>query len=565
MSDAQRTESGSDLKVGPGISRPVDFLDQRTGIAKLSRHNLRKVFPDHWSFLLGEIALYSFIILLLSGVFLTLWFKPSVQEVTYTGSYVPMQGIHMSEAYASTLDLSFDIRGGLLMRQIHHWSAHLFIAAMMVHMLRIFFTGAFRKPREVNWLVGIGLLMFGTINGFTGYSLPDDLLSGTGLRFVDGLIRSIPVVGTYLTYFIFGGDFPGTDIIPRLYMVHILLIPGLILALITVHLALVVYHKHTQYPGPGRTNSNVVGYPLMPVYMAKAGGFFFVVFGVTTLMSAFIQINPVWLYGPYNPSQVGAGSQPDWYMGWLEGAARLMPPWETELFGYSIIWYLFIPGVVLMGLYFTLPAIYPFIERWITKDNREHHILDRPRNQPTRTGFGVAAIVFYGLNWLAGGNDHIAVWFDVSLNATTWFLRIAVILGPVAGFIITRRICIGLQRRDQERLLHGRETGIVAQAPNGEYYEVHEPISDDEAYRITSYNRQVPYEVAPPDEHGVPAPSGLMDRFRAKVSAFYFGPVLSKPTRAELEEAHAHHNGHNGHGELSEPHSSERTEVGSGH
>ena len=237
----------------------------------------------------------------------------------------------MSEAYESTLNLSFDIRGGLLLRQMHHWAAMLFIAAMLTHSLRIFFTGAFRKPRELNWLIGVGLLAIGLIEGFAGYSLPDDLLSGTGLRFVDGLIRSIPLIGTWAEFFVFGGEFPGELIVARLYMAHILLIPALILGLIAAHLALVVYHKHTQFPGPGRNEGNVVGYPVFPVYMAKAGGFFFIVFGVITLMGALMQINPVWVVGPYNPAEVTAGSQPDWYMGFVEGGIRIMPNWEWHI------------------------------------------------------------------------------------------------------------------------------------------------------------------------------------------------------------------------------------------
>ncbi|MDQ3166013.1 MAG: cytochrome b, partial [Actinomycetota bacterium] len=307
-------------------------------MAGLAKKQLRKVFPDHWSFMLGEIALWSFVILLLTGVFLSFWFKPSMAEVEYMGTYDNLRGLHMSEAYASTLDLSFDVRGGLLMRQIHHWAANLFLAAMTIHMLRIFFTGAFRKPREINWLIGLSLLMLGIVEGFAGYSLPDDLLSGTGLRIAEGIMRSVPVVGTYISFFVFGGEFPGDDFIPRLYTVHVLLIPGLLLGLIAAHMLLLVYHKHTQWPGPGRTNNNVVGYPLLPVYMAKAGGFFFIVFGVTALMGALMQINPIWMYGPYNPAQVTAGSQPDWYMGWLEGGLRIMPNWETNLFGFTLSW-----------------------------------------------------------------------------------------------------------------------------------------------------------------------------------------------------------------------------------
>ena len=530
---------------------PVQYIDDRVGIGKpFFRHALRKVFPDHWSFLLGEIALYSFIVLILTGTFLTFWFKPSMVEVEYQGSYELLRGLHMSEAYASTLDLSFDVRGGLLMRQVHHWAAILFVAAMMVHMLRIFFTGAFRKPREFNWLIGFGMLFLGIIEGFIGYGLPDDLLSGTGLRITQGMIQASPVIGTWLSFFIFGGEFPGNDMVPRFFIVHVLLIPGLILALVTVHLILVVYYRHTQYPGPGRTNRNVVGYPLYPVYTAKAGGFFFVVFGVTALMGALLQINPVWLYGPYNPAEVTAGSQPDWYMGWLEGSVRLMPGFETQILGVTLSWNLIIPALLVPPAFVTLVALYPFIEQWVTGDKREHHLLDRPRNQPTRTGVGVAFMTFYGVLWLAGGNDLIATHFGISLNNVTYVLRVLVFVGPVLAFWVTRRICIALQRADIERLLHGLETGVIVRTPDGGYYEKHAPIDKFETYTLTLHENQVPQELGPEtDENGVAAPRRALRKLRVKMSEFYYADNVLKPTRHELEEArahaeHAHDDGH---------------------
>ncbi|MEV6412493.1 ubiquinol-cytochrome c reductase cytochrome b subunit [Kribbella sp. NPDC051718] len=520
---------------------PVKWVDDRLGIGKIGKKNLRKVFPDHWSFMLGEIALYSFIILLLTGVFLTFWFKPSMADVTYQGSYSLLKGLHMSEAYASTLDISFDIRGGLLMRQIHHWAAVLFVASMMVHLLRIFFTGAFRKPRELNWVIGFGMLFLGIIEGFIGYGLPDDLLSGTGLRITQGMIQASPIIGSYLTFFIFGGEFPGDEFVSRFFTVHVLLIPGLILALVTAHLFLVVYHKHTQYPGPGRTEKNVVGYPLMPVYMAKAGGFFFVVFGITALMGALLQINPVWLYGPYNPAEVTAGSQPDWYMGWLEGSVRLMPGFESHFWGITLSWNLLIPALIIPPAFVTLVALYPFIEGWITGDKREHHLLDRPRNMPTRTGIGAAFITFYGLLWIGGGNDLIATHFGVSLNNVTWFLRFAVFLGPVLAFWATRRIAISLQRADNDRLLHGLESGIIVRTPEGSYYEKHTPISNYEAYELTARERLLPLDIGPEtDDNGVRAPKRALNKVRARLSKFYFADAVQKPTAAEIEEAHAH-------------------------
>jgi ubiquinol-cytochrome c reductase cytochrome b subunit len=532
---AAQTEKPS--KVGGAVT----WLDDRLGLATATKKQIRKVFPDHWSFMLGEIALWSFVILLLTGVFLTLWFKPSMGEVTYMGSYDQLRGLEMSEAYASTLDISFDVRGGLLLRQIHHWAALLFIAAMLVHLMRVFFTGAFRKPRELNWVIGGLLLMLGILEGFAGYSLPDDLLSGTGLRIADGLMKSIPVIGSYVSFFVFGGEFPGDDFIPRLYTVHVLLIPGLLLALIGAHMLLLVYHKHTQWAGPGRTEKNVVGFPMMPVYAAKAGGFFFIVFGTTALMSALMQINPVWKFGPYNPAEVTAGSQPDWYMGVAEGLLRIMPGWETHAFGFTISWNVLIPGVVAPGIIFTGVLLYPFIEAWITGDKREHHLLQRPRNAPNRTAFLVAMITLYGLLWAAGGNDVLATTFNLNLNMITYFMRGAIFVLPPIAFIIARRWAISLQRADEARLLHGYETGVIMRSPEGEYTERHLPIAHDEAYTLTARDRDQVFELpAGEDSNGVRAPHARVDRLRSRLSKFWYADNVQKPTREEYEEAQHH-------------------------
>jgi len=496
----------------------ASYVDDRTGAAKWMKKNLTKVFPDHWSFMLGEIALYSFVILLLSGTFLTFWFDPSQREVVYEGSYEPLEGLKMSAAYASTLHISFEVRGGLLMRQIHHWAALIFMAAIVVHLMRVFFTGAFRKPREFNWIIGIGLLTLGIVEGFLGYSLPDDLLSGTGIRIAQAIIQALPVVGSYLSFFAFGGAFPGEAFIPRVYIVHVLLLPGIFLALITVHLRLVWYQKHTQYPGPGRTEKNVVGYPLMPVYMAKAGGFFFIVFGITAFLGAVASINPIWLYGPYNPGQISAGSQPDWYMGWLDGLVRMAPPLETHAFGHTISWNILIPGLIVPGIIFTGMALYPFIESWITGDKREHHLLDRPRNAPNRTALGAMSITFMLVALLNGGNDIIATTFDLTINQIMWFSRIGIFVLPPIAFVITKRICLSLQRADRDLVLHGRETGRLLRMPSGEFVEVHEPISAEKAWLLTQHEQNPPLALEEFDSRGVRRKGALKNKLRARMS-----------------------------------------------
>ena len=541
-------ETAATAKKPSKVGAAASWADERLGLASAMKKQVRKVFPDHWSFMLGEIALWSFVVLLLTGVFLTLWFNPSMGEVEYQGSYAELRGVHMSEAFASTLNISFDVRGGLLMRQIHHWSAMLFIAAMFVHLMRVYFTGAFRKPRELNWVVGCLLLLLGMLEGFTGYSLPDDLLSGTGIRAADGFIKSQPIVGTYMSFFLFDGEFPGEAIIPRLYAIHILLIPGILLALVGLHMLLLVYHKHTQWPGPGKTEQNVVGFPLLPIYAAKAGGFFFVVFGVTALMGAFLSINPVWKYGPYDPSKVTAGSQPDWYMGWPDGALRIMPGWESHLFtgpgglpAVTLSWNVLLPIIVLPMVMFVILMMLPFVESWITGDKREHHLLQRPRNAPTRTATMVALMTFVGILWMAGGNDIIAILFDLSINQITYFNRVAVFVGPLIAFYITRRWCISLQRHDQQKLLHGYETGVIMRSPEGGYSEKHLPLPVDRAYTLTARHRDEVYTVeSDTDGNGVAAPGSRLQKVRARLSAALYADNIQKPTRDELEAGHHH-------------------------
>ncbi|WP_433136672.1 cytochrome bc1 complex cytochrome b subunit [Actinomadura nitritigenes] len=462
----------------------LNALDDRLGTTGFARRAARKAFPDHWSFLIGEIALYSFLVLLASGVFLTFFFKPSMSEVVYHGSYAPLRGVEMSEAYASTLRLSMDVRGGLLVRQVHHWSALIFLSAILAHMLRVFFTGAFRKPRELNWLLGIVLFTLAMANGFTGYSLPDDLLSGTGLRLVLGAAQAIPLVGSYLAFFLLGGQFPGTGLIPRLYVVHVLLVPGLMAALVPLHAIVLPWvQKHTDFRRGRSTERTVEGKPFYPVFMAKTTAFVLFTAGVTVLLAAFLQINPVWQYGPYSPSAISAGSQPDWYLAFGDGALRLMPGWDVTVAGHTLSFGILVPLLVIT-VFFTVLALYPFIERRATGDTAFHHVLDRPRDAATRTGLGAAGIVFYGVLWAAAGNDVIADRFDVSLFATTWFFRVALLAGPPLAFAVTRRLCLGLQRRDLLLLEHGVETGIIVRSPSGGFSERTRPLPAEAAERL---------------------------------------------------------------------------------
>ncbi|WP_101953312.1 cytochrome b [Mycobacterium intracellulare] len=467
------------------LARQGEDIDTRYHPSAAVRRQLNKVFPTHWSFLLGEVALYSFIVLLITGVYLTLFFDPSMAEVTYNGPYQPLRGVDMSKAYASALDISFEVRGGLFVRQVHHWAALMFAASIMVHLARIFFTGAFRRPREANWVIGSLLLILTMFEGYFGYSLPDDLLSGTGLRIaLSSITLGMPVIGSWLHWALFGGDFPGDVIIARMYAIHILILPAIFLALIGLHLALVWFQKHTQFPGPGRTERNVVGARVMPVFAVKSGGFFAATVGVLGLMGGLLQINPIWNLGPYKASQVSAGSQPDFYLMWTEGLARLWPSWEFYF------WHHTIPAAVWVALImlavFVLLIVYPFLEKRFSGDHAHHNLLQRPRDVPVRTSLGAMAIVFYLVLTLSGMNDIIALKFDISLNATTWMGRIGMVVVPPLVYFITYRWCIGLQRSDRAVLEHGIETGIIKRLPHGAYIELHQPLGpvDDHGHPI---------------------------------------------------------------------------------
>lgn len=534
---AEPTTTTPAKKSGGFTAAASNYIDERTSISVVVKELGRKIFPDHWSFMLGEVALYSFVVILLSGTFLTFFFEASMAEVHYEGSYVPLKGIEMSAAMASTLDISFDIRGGLLMRQVHHWAALLFVASIGLHMLRIFFTGAFRKPRELNWVIGFILFILAMAEGFTGYSLPDDLLSGNGLRIIDGMVKGIPLIGTWTSFLLFGGEFPGTDIVGRLYSLHILLLPAIILVLIAVHLLFVVTHKHTQYPGPGKTQQNVVGLPILPAYASKAGGFFFIVFGVLMVIASLFTINPIWNYGPYDPSPVSAGTQPDWYIGFADGILRLAPSnWDIVLFDHTFSFGILIPLAV-VGLFIMLVLFYPFIEAWITGDKREHHILDRPRNAATRTAIGAAGVTFYACLWAAASSDIIATHFKVTMEGVIHTLQVLLFVGPVIAYFVAKRTCLALQKKDRSIALHGYESGRIVRLPGGEYIEVHEPVDEFERWKLVSHESYQPLMIRPDSRGRIT----VAQRARAGLSRWFFEDRIDPVGRAEIESSHGDH------------------------
>ncbi len=547
---ADRLRDG-DTEVTPGSSAAArkaggvaGWIDDRTSAAKGVNYLLKKVFPDHWSFMLGEIAMYSLIICLISGALLTLWFVPSAGQIVYDGSFVPLRGQTMSEAYASTLDISFDIPGGLLVRQIHHWAALMFVVGLTVHMFRVFFTGAFRKPRELNWVIGTVLALLAAIEGFAGYSLPDDLLSGTGLRAMEGFVQTAPVIGSYLAFAIFGGPFPGEAIIPRLYSAHVLLIPALLVGLFTAHIVLVAVQKHTQFPGPGRTNDNVVGYRVMPVYAAKAGGFFFIVFGIIALISALFTINPIWAYGPYDPSPVTAGFAARLVHGCLRRraapAARVagvrVPRespcrstsrwvrscccrWSTSSSACIPSSSAGSPATPASTTCSTVPAT-----------TRPAPASAWPGSSPTRCSCSPPATTSSPSSWACRSTTSRGSSGSGCSSSRRWRSSSPSASASACSGTTASSRCTRVSRVASSVASMGRTTSVTTPSPT---------VS---AGSSCSTSPCKPLELTPDvDENGVARPAARKDRLRAKVSHFYFKDAVNPVTPAEL--AAAHHDG----------------------
>ena len=443
----------------------------------------RRRVPGHWTSLFGVVTIASLVVVTVTGVLLMFFYTPSSEAVRYAGSYAPLHGVEVSKAFASTMAVTFDVPGGRILRQVHHWSGLLLPAAIVLQLVTTFFTGAFRRPRGGEWLLLVLAFLATLATGWSGYALPDDMLSGTGLRIVEGIVLGIPVIGTWLKTVLFGGSFPGR-IIENLYPLHVVVFPAALLLFVVLRAVAAWRHGPQQFPGRGRTEEAVVGVPLVPNGAARAGGLSLLVTALLVAFGTLVTVSPIWIYGPSDPGNAGAGSQPDWYTGFLDGALRLVPPgWEVEWLGRTWTLAVLAPLAV-VGLFFAAVALYPFLEEWVTGDSRPHQLLDRPRIAPTRTGVGVAGLVFAGVLWAAGGADLIATSFQLSVEHVVTALQIALLVGPLIGFSVARRMCLGLQRKDLDLLAHGYETGRIVRLPGGEYVEVHRPLDETERARI---------------------------------------------------------------------------------
>jgi ubiquinol-cytochrome c reductase cytochrome b subunit len=456
------------------IKRTVRVLESRLGAAPLVRKALRYVFPDHWSFMLGEIALYCFFVLVATGVYLTFFFKPSTQHVVYHGRYAPLDGVEMTKAYLSTMQISFSVKAGLLIRQTHHWAADVFVAAIVLHVMRVFFTGAFRKPRDLNVAIGTTMLALAILEGYLGYSLVDDLLSGMGLAIGYSVLASVPIVGGWLAALVWAGGFPGGEVFwSRLFIAHVLIIPVVIGVLLSLHLAVIVRQKHTQFPGPKKTEYNDVGLRLWPSYAFRSVALLLGTAGVLFLLGGLVQINPVWQWGPFRPDLSTNGAQPDWYIGWMIGALRLMPGFDIHVFGYTVVPNPFWGGVLFPLVVFGFLYAWPALERKLTGDHARHELLELPRDNPWRTAVGAAFVTWVTTIFVAGGADRFTVIFHVPYTGQIWFFRIASFVFPVIAFVVTRRIC-GDLRRTGAHPFRGFVGTVVRRSPTGGFDTIRE-------------------------------------------------------------------------------------------
>ncbi len=415
------------------------------------------------------------VVLVVTGLYLTYYYDASGPHVTYDGSYEPLRGVEVTQAYASTLHLSFEVRGGLLARQAHHWAALVLPASLMLQLFTTFLSGAFRKPRRGMWLLLFATFVLALAAGWSGYAMPDDMLSGSGLRIMHGIMLGIPVIGPGIAFLLFGGEFPG-HILQTLYPLHVYVLPALLVVVVALRLRLAFTRGPMHTASEQRHDSQRSRTSALRATIARSGGLFFVAAGALVLMGGTMTISPIWKYGPADSGTASNGSQPDWYLGFLDGALRLVPPgWEVVLGGRTWSLALLVP-IAVVSVFLALVAAYPFIDARITGDNEAHHVLDRARDNPTRTGVGAAGAVFYGVLLFSAGVDLIASQFHLSFETLIYFFRVAIVVGPVLAFVVARAVCIGLQDRERATEAFGLETGAIVRAPDGGYTELHAPL-----------------------------------------------------------------------------------------
>ena len=425
------------------------------------------------TYLLGAISIGCFTVLVVTGGLLMVWFDASSDQVAYDGGYAPMRGVEVSEAYASVLYISFDVRAGLVIRQAHHWAALILPASLMLQLTTTYFRGGFRSPRRAAWILLCTAFVAALGAGWSCYGLPDDQLSGTGLRIFEGILRGLPVVGSYASFVVFGGEFPGR-IIENLYPVHVGVFPGI--AALALGMRAWLLRRTSAH-----ARTVAVRARLVPVAIARlvALGTGVLATGWIVAMAGLFAVNPVWRYGPASGSRASAGSQPDWYTGFLDGALRLAPShWDVTVAGWTVPLGVLVPQVVAGGLVAAV-FLWPFLEPRLVRSGPAHERSDRPRDNPTRTALGAAGLTLFATLLGAGASDWIALQLHVAFEAQVYVLRVAVLAGPVAAFVLALLVCRGLVAQEREAQKHGSGPHALVRDPAGGYADVPVGRTDD--------------------------------------------------------------------------------------
>jgi len=421
--DANATDSDEKYE----RSRVYQWLDDRLD---LDDTFLGKAFPEdsYGSFLLGEVSLFSFAILVLTGTFLGLLYNPSAAAVTYDGRVAEFAGKEVPAAFASVLKITYDVQFGMTLRMVHHWAAYLFVAAMGLHMMRVFFTGAYRNPRELNWMVGSALLFIGLIEGFLGYALPFDNYGATATSIGFQLAGAIPFIGTEVKFLVFGGTWPAAAdaVIPRMFFLHVFLVPLLIGGLIAVHMLLLIRQKHTEQQGERHDHAGgpekedqsfVVGTPLFPNQVVVTMLVFLMTLGTLFLLAGFFPVQRLPIWGPSDPTSTPQNVGPDWYFMWVFGMLKLVPdlPYHeaisSALGGVSVAE--FLGGVFLPTITAVVLALWPFVDY----SERAVHFTADPIERPLPTAVGVGAVVFILMLSIGGMNATVAT---IVAGFTNW-------------------------------------------------------------------------------------------------------------------------------------------------
>ena len=409
------------------------WLDERFD---LDRGIFGKAFPEdrYGSFLLGEVGLFAFVVLALTGTYLGLLYAPSAETTSYQGSVIQYSGKQVPAAFASVLTITYDTPFGMFVRMAHHWAAYVFIAAIALHMFRIFFTGAYRDPHEPNWFVGGTLLLLALVEGFFGYALPYDNFSATATTIGFEMLGSIPLVGQWLQGLVFAGAFPdqAAKAIPRMFFIHVFLIPVLLVVLVAVHMGILLTQKHSEHAPTSRTapaspasddDRVVVGLPLFPQQFLVSTVVFLLTGTAIAFLAGFFPVQRVAIVGPASTTSTPSGVTPDWFFMWVFGMLKILP---SRLLG----------GIVLPLAIIGLMILWPLFD---DADRPVHFTVD-PLDRPLQTAIGVASIMVIVVLSIDGMNTTVAGIFGLSTAGVQPYLIALTIWLPLLEFAIVYNV-----------------------------------------------------------------------------------------------------------------------------